>query len=131
MEGFEGGFQESDVRASIEYNPKGRNPRLALAVEREDGSLLLVFLLDPRPDLVFPGGAPAGGADEITVVFGTSADDPTKVTVYDHKFAGSPPIEFMRYEAHQGVEHTVLGVSQELQSLDEAWHNENEERRQP
>jgi hypothetical protein len=124
------GLTRDEARQAMAYDLLGRHPRLSLVVERSDGPIVLLFMIDPKPGLVFPGGSPEGGSPPIAIWYATAKDAAGPIATYDHRFEGSPPMEFLRYEQYIGrFDFTVLGVSPEFIALEREFHARNEDQR--
>lgn len=124
------GLTRDETREAIAYALRGRHPRLSLVAERSDGPVVLLFMIDPKPGLVFPGGTPAGGSPPIAIWFATSRDSADRIATYDYRMQGSPPLEFLRYEQHIGrFDFKILGVTPEFAALETEFHAKDEEQR--
>jgi hypothetical protein len=124
------GLTREETYEAIAYDLQGRHPRLSLIVERSDGPIVLLFMIDPKPELMFPGGVPAGGSPPIALWFGTTKDAAGSIATYSRVYQGSPPMEFLRYEQYIGrFDFKVLGVSTEFAALEAEFHTKNEEQR--
>ncbi len=118
-DGFSGyGIERQDVEASMEYFVAGRTPRLALAANRSDGSVILVFSIAAKEGLIFPGAIPEGGAPVVAVYFITVPGADGKVATYGYQSAATPPLEFLHADERAGIRYEILGVADEYRQRD-------------
>lgn len=105
------------VRDQIAYLVDGRNPRLDLLAQRDDGTLLAVIGLDAAPGKLFPGGTATNEAPVIAAYLYVAPDG--TISDMSERGAGSPPLEPIRNDERQGV-HTykVLTASAEFVEWD-------------
>jgi hypothetical protein len=125
-----GGLERADAREAMTFYLEGRNPRLAMVADRSDGSIVVLFHIDPRPHLNFPGAVPESGGPAVAIWFATVPGGPSLIATYNLHFEGSPPLEFLRYDAYHGIrDSTILGASDEFRAMEQAWREEDEKRR--
>jgi hypothetical protein len=105
------------VRDQIAYPVDGRNPRLDLLAQRDDGTVLAVIGLDPAQGKLFPGGTATNEAPVIAAYVYVAPDGTT--SDMSERGTGSPPLEPIRNDERQGVhKYTILAASAELVAWD-------------
>ncbi len=118
-EGFEGyGIERADVTDAMRYFLTERHPRLSFAADRSDGSTILLFAIDPKPGLIFPGALPEGGANVVAVYFWTAPGKPSSTVSYGYQSAATPPLEFLHYDERSGLTYKILGVDAQYRARD-------------
>ncbi|MFN0148113.1 MAG: hypothetical protein ACKVT1_16530 [Dehalococcoidia bacterium] len=132
-DGHDGRVARVDISDSMDYLLRGRNPRLALAAERDGNELFLLFALDPAPGLMFPGREPEGGSPVVAVWFVLSGRTQPLIIEQGYQNAATPPLEFVHYEERQNLhKYTILAASAEFKAREDANFKEIEDaRRQP
>ncbi len=124
------GLTRDETRQAMSYDLEARHPRLSLVVERSDGPTVLLFMIDPKPGLVLPGGSTESGSSVNAIWFATAKDAKGQIATFDHRYEGSPPMEFLRYAQHIGrFDFTILGVTPEFEEIEKAFHAGNEKQR--
>jgi hypothetical protein len=118
-DGFSGyGLERSDIQAAVDYFLSGRNPRLSFVADRSDESTVLVFAIDEREGLVFPGAIPEGGAPVTAVYFITVPGREGIIATYGYQSSATPPLEFLHSDERSGVRYEILGVADEFRDRD-------------